>query len=100
MLEVTSFKLADQDAYYWCQRSKTIFNFGGPSWEQWNEAMKTGLPKAQIVGDTETENWLSKKTGGVKPSAVCTQPVFPFWSGSEVDPLLGSVWMGNTFAHG
>ena len=55
------------------------FSTSVDSFETVERGHKTGLSKAQLVGDTETGKWLSQKTGGGEPAAVYTQPVIPFW---------------------
>ncbi len=45
----------DIDFYYWYYGTLAMHHVGGPSWERWNEAMKTAIIDHQRVNATEDE---------------------------------------------
>ncbi len=43
--------------YYWYYATQTLHHFGGEPWQIWNEAMRTELPKLQILEGKERGSW-------------------------------------------
>ena len=43
--------------YYWYYATYALFQFGGPKWKEWNEAMIESLVPTQRVGGCEDGSW-------------------------------------------
>ncbi|QDT05239.1 Prenyltransferase and squalene oxidase repeat protein [Rubripirellula lacrimiformis] len=51
------FDTNDQDVYYWYYATQVLHHFGGSPWREWNEVMRTELPKMQSKSGREDGSW-------------------------------------------
>jgi hypothetical protein len=45
-----------RDCYYWYYATQVIHNFQGPTWDQWNRAMKRTLVRSQVTDSKSTDH--------------------------------------------
>ena len=49
--------LSTINLYYWYYGSYAVFQFGGPTWKKWNDAMQKALLSSQRQGGDEDGSW-------------------------------------------
>ncbi|MEQ1828816.1 MAG: prenyltransferase/squalene oxidase repeat-containing protein [Pirellula sp.] len=61
--------------YYWYYATTTIHHIGGPAWTEWNNTMKTELPRMQLKTGKERGSWPPEEDphsgGGGRLYATC-----------------------------
>ncbi len=50
-------RLSTINFYYWYYGTCAMFQYGGPKWRQWNDAMQEALLPAQIMGTDKDGSW-------------------------------------------
>lgn len=51
------FDIAQANVYYWYYATQVLHHYGGSAWRDWNAAMRTALPKAQVTRGREAGSW-------------------------------------------
>ncbi len=51
------FDITQANVYYWYYATQVLHHYGGSAWRDWNGAMRTALPKAQITRGREAGSW-------------------------------------------
>ncbi len=50
-------RLSTINIYYWYYGSYAMFQFGGPKWREWNDAMQEALLPSQVMGTDKDGSW-------------------------------------------
>lgn len=64
LLKNAPFETENANYYYWYYATQVMHHAGGDAWDQWNRAMREGLPAKQVREGGEAGSW---ETGGRGP---------------------------------